>query len=415
MLKRLPRSSLFIFCYNLVMSEIVEKNCRVGVVTWVEDHAAQLLYLYSRKANTSEDLDTTDGFEDYIERFGSQGAIDTDEEGSFALIDYLRSDLEQQIELPEEGVRVGGGCLGVVSERMLGDAWSNLKKGSLVHEHSMSEMTSPKSERFWDEYCVSSIVLDEHALLQAVSAANEQRQNNLKKVIADLELAEQKLLEDHEVIEDPAADILLFKGLHEVTDERGRTYWKVPERVIVSNRHGILCLSVTLWHQPDMDDGQLDWTGQVGFLVGDDKTTATELWVPYCCPFEAVDERGVPLERNKKRVRVEINLCSPYRSLSAARGLEEERLIAEANGQQYIAQLDSDRAAGDQGLGGINFTSFRNTASEQTYHELREFGSKKPSECGTLTGPIASDLLIPLEDIDESLDFHIRFPGLGNL
>jgi len=396
------------------MSEIGEKNCRVAVVTSVEDHVAQLVYLQSRKTTTSSDPEVRDGFEDNLAQWVSRAAIDTDAEASFGIIDYLQSDLEQRVDLPEEGTRVVGGCYGVVSERNLGDSWSSVRKGSLVHEHFMSEKTSPTSTRFWETYCVSSSTLDGQGIIRAISVANELRRRNLEKVIADLERAEQALLEGYEVIEDPSADIQLFEGLHRATDERGRTYWKVPERVIVSNRHGILRLSVSLWHQPDMDDGQLDWTGQVGFLVGDDKTTATELWVPYCCPFEAVDERGVPLEKNKKRVRVEINVHPPFRSLSAAQGLEEQRLIAEANGHQYVAQLDGDRAAGDQGLGGITFTNFRNTASEQTYHELREFGSDIPAERGTLTGPIASDLLIPIEDVDESLDFRIRFPGLGN-
>jgi|GEM_PF-2677542 len=396
------------------MSEVFEKNCRVGVVTSVDDDVAQMLYLHSRKATATESLVAAAELEKDLAFFVSREAIDTDATVSLEIIDYITEDLERQVELPEDGVLTLGGYYAMLSKDSLGTPWGGLKRGSLVHEHAMATKTSLTSERFWEEYCVSPFTLDEQGIIRAISTANEQRRCNLGRAIADLELEEQKLLEDYEVIEDPSAEIQLFKGLHRVTDERGKTYWEVPERIIVSNRHGILVLSVALWRNPDMDDdNQLDWTGDVSILVSEDDKTANELWVPYCCPFEAVDERGVPSDRNKKRVRVEVNLCSPFRSLSATRGLEEQRLIAEANGQQFVAQLDGDRAAGDQGLGGVTFTSFRNTTSEQTYHEFREVGSRIPGEKGDITSPLASDLLIPLDDIDESLDFQIRFPGLG--
>lgn len=382
------------------MSSRIEENFRLAVVTQVHEDWAQTVTLYSEwrddQVPTPAEKHVLRG-EGYINR----EAIVSDLQVWAEVIEFLEHDLSHEVWLPEEGVSTYGGPYHVLTPQNF-PYWHELAAGRILHIHDLRR-EGEAGQEYSTQYCFDPRLLSLQGIVASLESANTSRRQRLHDEIIELETKEGKLPELYRVI-DPEEPFRLLEDIGWITDDTGSKYLHVPPRVLVSNRYGIQLLQVQVVPIDITADRWL--AGRAEFLIN-----GYELWRPNNYPLEETDSRGELINPGRPHAEVVITISNPYRSLGAAAGLEEQKIVMELGGQRWTSQVNLDVLSTNFGVGGVSYTDFLGLGDPAVYHEYRSLETNDAPFAGRSQQPLPSRLVVPTDDLDQLQELEIRLPG----
>ena len=217
----------------------------------------------------------------------------------------------------------------------------------------------------------------------------------LKGHISALEDKEADLSHSQEVINDPTEGVFLFDGA-KISENRWGKWIVVPDRTVVSKRHGVQVLQV-LGRPFRYNTDNLYGHGL--FL----KDGSGKYFVPHFYPFDEVDDRGIPIDRDRERVAIEIHIGNPVRTTK--RALAEEKVVLDTVFGRFFAKANQGLLAGAQGFGGAHFLDFHCTEITDTPYE-------RTGDIGNLSQEQrASQLVVPIDQLEALREMKVLLPG----